>query len=403
MKIGIASLIILLVLLIGSTEVFSMGVKSTTTKVIVQLDRLQQEDTLVHDFILHDSIIPPLFDFLINDSLITYYVVEDTAKYTYDMICHDLDYFQQNYPAVVHPVNIGKSEFGLDLKTVRIGRSVPKKRCVYLVGNIHGREDYSSKLLMKFLNVYLLSMDGKSNLYPNAVLMLDSIDIYITPVANPDGLKIAHEDWIGIEDSFALVKDSIILEDSYREWKANGRGTDLNSSFDDGNFAVKKGGAFHQSPASEGYKGTKPAEPIETQNIQQFVNLNKPLITASFHTKGNIFFWADSKTHPIFQNVDSEIIEKAAIVSGFRASTISKNPSDYGCGLENYVRSRLGLIGICVELSLGDKTRFQHPDNKFNEEVWVKAWELPYLFILNASMYAERLETYSMEYVSGMH
>ena len=401
MKIGIALLSILLVLLIGSTEVFSMGEKSTT-KTLVQLDFLQQEDTLVKDSILRDSIIPPLYDFLINDSLISYYVVEDTAKYTYYMICHDLVYFQHNYPAVVHPVTIGKSEFGLDLKTVRIGRAVPKKRCVYFVGNIHAREDYSSKLLMKFLNVYLLSMDGKSNRYPNALLMLDSIDIYITPVANPDGLKIAHEDWIGIEDSFALVKDSIILEDSYREWKANGRGTDLNTTFDDGNYAVKRGGAFHPSPASEGYKGTKPAEPIETQNIQRFVNLNKPLITASFHTKGNILFWADSKTHPIFQNVDTEIIEKAAIVSGFRTSTISKNPSDYGCGLENYVRSRLGLIGICVELSRGDKTRFQHPDNKFNEEVWVKAWELPYLFILNASMYGERLEMYSMEYLRGM-
>lgn len=357
---------------------------------------------VVEDTLKTDSIPPPLYDFLLNDSLISYYVVEDTLKYTYDMICEDLRYFELTYPQWVHREYLGSSEFGLDLPTVRIGKNVPKERCVYLVGNIHAREDYSSKLLMKFLNVYLLSMDGKSRTYPDALALLDSLDIYITPVANPDGLKIAHEDWTGIQDSFALVKDSILLEDTYREWKANGRGIDINSSFDDGNFAVKKGGAFHPVPASEGFKGTHPAQPIETQYIQRFVQARRPLITASFHTKGNILFWADSKTHPIFGEVDTEIVQKAAAVSGFRVSNIAKNPSDYGCGLENYVRSRLGLIGTCVELSRGDKTRLQHPDNKFNDEVWKKAWQLPYLYVVNASLYANRIETNALEYLRQM-
>ena len=52
---------------------------------------------------------------------------------------------------------------------------------------------------MKFLNLYLLSINGESDLYPNAKSYLDSLDIYIFPLANPDGLKIAHEDWEGIE------------------------------------------------------------------------------------------------------------------------------------------------------------------------------------------------------------
>src|SRR5262249_48802461 len=153
-----------------------------------------------------------------------------------------------------------------------------------------------------------------------------------------DGLKIAHEDWIGIKDSFDLLKDDILLEDKYTEWKANGRGIDLNTTFDDGNFLVKKGGSFHECPASEGYKGTVPAQPIETQHLQRFVQLHRPLITASFHTKGNILFWADAKTHPVFRNVDTEITKKAAAVSGFQVASIAKNPADYGCGLENYVR-----------------------------------------------------------------
>lgn len=354
------------------------------------------------DTIRVDSIPKPRYDFLIDDSLITYYQVEDTSKYTYGMICDDLHYFIKQYPEIVHPVTLGTSEFGLEMRTVRVGRGIPKSRCVYLVGNIHAREDYSSKLLMKFLNVYLLSIDGKSNLYPKATSWLDSIDIYITPVANPDGLKIAHEDWAGIERQFSAVKDSILVEDSYREWKANGIGIDINTTFDDGNFAVKKGGAFHPKPASEGYKGTHPAQPKETQALQVFVQRYRPLITASFHTKGNIFFWADAKTHPIYKGIDEVIVKKAAAASGFRVSGIAKNPSDYGCGLENYVRARLGTIGTCVELSRGDKTRFQHPDNKFNEEVWVRAWSLPYLYIENALLYAEEIEQNAKAYLQSL-
>jgi g-D-glutamyl-meso-diaminopimelate peptidase len=361
--------------------------------------RAQDQLPQLPDTLQTDSIPSPLYPFLLNDSLISYYLVEDTAKYTYGMICSDLDYFLKTYPDWVHEEQMGKSEFGLELRTVRIGRPVLNKRSVFLVGNIHAREDYSSKLLMKFLNVYLLAIDGKSPLYPNAKSLLDSIDIYITPVANPDGLKISHNDLEGIEQAFALVKDSIFVEDTYTEWKANGIGIDLNDTFDDGNFELKKGGVVHTKPASEGYKGLVAAEAKETQALQNFVLAKRPLITASFHTKGNIFFWADAKTHPIFKNVDTEIVQKAAAVSGFRVSSISKNPADYGCGLENYVRSKAGLIGVCIELSRGDKTRFQHPDNQFNQEVWERAWQLPYLYIENAVIYGSRIEENARVYM----
>src|SRR3989338_6081338 len=74
---------------------------------------------------------------------------------------------------------------------------------------------------------------------------------------------------------------------------------------------------------------------------------------------------------------------------------------DYGCGLENYVRSKVGLIGVCVELSRGDKTRFQHPDNQFNKEVWERAWQLPYLYVENAVIYGSRIEENARLYMGN--
>src|SRR5689334_4905926 len=66
------------------------------------------------DSIPPDTIIPPKYDFLNDDSLIAHYVIEDTSKYTYEMIREDLRFLQEKYPAFVHPVTVGKSEFGLD-------------------------------------------------------------------------------------------------------------------------------------------------------------------------------------------------------------------------------------------------------------------------------------------------
>jgi len=338
-------------------------------------------------------------DFLIDRSLESEYVIEDDSTYTYSMISEDLDYLLKKYPAVLHPVEVGRSEFGLDMRTVRIGRAEPKQNCVFLVGNVHAREDYSSKLVMKFLNVYLLSIDGKSNLYPGAKALLDSIDIYLMPVANPDGLKIAQEDFEGITDSVNAYIDSIYCQEGFPEWKANGKGIDLNRTFDDGNFEVKKGTSFQASPSAEGYKGEFPAQPVETQHIQQFIAETRPLVTASFHTKGNILFWADAQTHPFLGNVDTEITGKIADASGFQVSTIAKYASDYGCGLENFVRARYGLIGTCVELSRGDKTRQQHGDDKFNYEVWRLAWNIPFIFIESAVQNAGKIRMNSDSYM----
>lgn len=309
------------------------------------------------------------------------YVVEDDSMYTYEMICEDLDFFATHFPDWVHPLSIGKSEFGLDMKTIRIGREAEKKNSLFFVGNIHAREDYSSKFVMKFANVVLLNLSGQDNTYSGIEKLLDSVDLYILPVANPDGLKIAHNNLVGIQDSFNLYKDSIILVETYSEWKANGKGIDLNTSFDDGNHAVKKGDTYHTQKASEGYKGKLPAEPIETQNLQRFIRYKQPLFTASFHTKGNVIFWADAVTHPYFKDIDTRINLRATQVSGFKVAKVALNPATFGCGLENYVRARFGLLGSCVELSRPEKTRKQFADNEFNAQVWNLAWKIPYIYI----------------------
>jgi g-D-glutamyl-meso-diaminopimelate peptidase len=323
--------------------------------------------------------------------------VEDDEKYTYSMIMSDLDSLHQLFPERTHLFSIGNSEFGLPIKVMRIGKKEPKKRALLFVGNVHAREDYSSKFVMKFLNLYLLSFTKDSIIYDQAQEYLKEVDLYFMPVANPDGLKIAHEDWKNIE---AKVKEisQIKRMETYAEWKANGKGIDLNDSFDDGTHSLNHSYNHSAVPCSEGYKGTAPAEPIETQNIQKFIGEIKPLMTLSFHTKGDLIYWADSRTHHYFNGIDSIIHQESLKVSNFSYVPVSPNPSTYGGGLENYVRYKYGLLGSCVELSSGDSARKQFPDNEFNKRVWKKAWKIPIVCIEYVIKYAEQIEEISTKH-----
>ncbi len=319
------------------------------------------------------------------------YLVEDNEKYTYEMIQSDLDSLHILFPERTHLTTIGTSEFGLPISVLRIGHKTPKKRAVLFVGNVHAREDYSSKFVMKFLNLYLLSFSGDSVIYKNAVSYLNEVDLYFLPVANPDGLKIAHENWNGIENYLTQINGIKKLE-TFAEWKANGKGIDLNDSFDDSTHSLNKSYNYSPVPCSEGYKGRYAAEPKETQAIQTFVSKIKPLMTLSFHTKGDIIYWADSKTHHYFNGIDSLINDLALKSSGFSFVPVSPNPSIYGGGLENYMRFQWGLLGSCVELSSGDSYRKQFADNQFNSRVWKKAWKIPIVCIEEVIKHADELE-----------
>lgn len=365
--------------------VFTLLRISAFGQVLPVVDTLQMPDSTVVPKVL-------VQDILVRDSIdLQYYVVEDSSMYTFEMIQEDISYFETTWPEFIKTKTIGNSEFGLPLRGFTLSKNNEPKPLVFMVGNIHAREDFSSKMTMKVANVMLLSLTGKSDLYPGLTSMLDVVDIFFLPVANPDGMKIAQNNLVGIDSLARMWFDSIHIDETILEWKANGKGIDLNSSFDDNNWAVKKGGNFHANRASEGYKGHFAAEPVETQFLQRFIQANRPICTLSFHTKGNILYWADVSTHGLFEEIDTKMSADARKASGFELGKIGTKPYDYGCGLENYVRSKSGSIGVCVELSCGGGGRKQHADSLFNVLVWQKAWEIPFIYLVNTVQYKQDL------------
>ena len=89
--------------------------------------------------------------------------------------------------------------------------SAEEKKNILIVGNLHAREFFSSKFVLKFCNAFLFSLDSDKGIYPSARELLGKYNIYVIPVANPDGLKIAQEDWKGIESHKSSIDCYISL------------------------------------------------------------------------------------------------------------------------------------------------------------------------------------------------
>jgi hypothetical protein len=309
-------------------------------------------------------------------------LIEDSSVYKVSMIYDDVVQLMYQHSEVLSVDILGFSEFGQAIPVLKIEGKEKRldKKPVLFVANLHAREFYSSKFLMKFTNQFLLSLKSDSCIYKNASKYLEEYIIYIVPLANPDGLKIAQQDWKGIESHREEIS-KIKRIGPYSDWKANGKGIDLNNNFDDGNFHLKHGRLFEEKPASQGHKGSFPGEAIEAKLIQNLVDSIHPLITLSFHTKGDVLFWADRGTHTKFRGLDTKLNKKVAQECDLIMARVSQKPKDYAAGLENYVRAKTGSIGVCVELSKSNNKEAQNPPSQFLDLVWKKCKNLPLIYL----------------------
>ena len=208
--------------------------------------------------------------------------IDDSLRYSLSMSYEAIIDMLYLYDSFLDISVLGYSEFGQSIPLLKIStKSAFKKKPVLIVGNLHAREFYSSKFVLKFCDEFLYSLISEDGIYKSSNSILEEYDLFIIPVANPDGLKIAQEDWDGIEIYRASV-DSIKRIGPYSDWKANGKGIDLNNNFDDGNFEVKHGHLFEEEPASQGHKGAFPCSAKEVRIIQDFVDTLMPLLTLSY-------------------------------------------------------------------------------------------------------------------------
>lgn len=175
------------------------------------------------------------------------------------------------------------------------GKGASSRPGVIFMGTHHAREHLSTEvpiLLAKYLaDQYVQDKDMKA--------LMDSRDIFIIPMVNPDGVEYDIE------------------KNDYRMWRKNVRdngggslGVDLNR-----NYGFKWGtGGSSSYPGSDTYKGPAAFSEPETQAVKNFVETHPNIkILLSFHTFSELILYPWGHTYDsIPDSRDLSVFEKMA-------------------------------------------------------------------------------------------
>ncbi len=292
-------------------------------------------------------------------------IVDPNRTYSYEQMVDDAQALAALYPELISTDVIGHSVEGRDLLLIRLGRGDKK---LVLAGAHHAREYMSSTFLMETVDEYAQAYYGSGDFGGYEIkTLLDELTVYIVPMVNPDGVNLVQN---GVESTSNPEKvKSMPRNGGYEEWKANINGVDLNRQYPchweekDSNTDV---------PSSEMYKGEAAATEPEVQAMMALCNENEFVLAASFHTKGEVIYWADSGTEQAIAAADS-IAQTLADVTGYSLQPVSEDPAVYGAGFENWFRQDFELPAFCIELTPATGDSAPHDDSMFSQLIWSKA------------------------------
>ncbi len=290
-------------------------------------------------------------------------IVNPNQTYSYEQMLADAQKLSEQYPGLIETDSIGQSVEGRELLLIKLGTG-PKK--LLLLGAHHAREYITATFLMETADEYARASAQDEALGGYDIAdMLKQVAVYIVPMVNPDGVNLVQNGVEAVADP-EKVKGMSMMKDTYAEWKANINGVDLNRQYPC-QWDVKESNT--DVPSSEMYKGAAPATEPEVQAVMALCQNAEFLLAASFHTKGEVIYWADSGTEEAI-TADSSIAQTLADVTGYELMPVSEDPAVYGAGFENWFRQDFERPGFCVELTPVDNGSAPHDDAEFDELVW---------------------------------
>jgi carboxypeptidase T len=225
---------------------------------------------------------------------------DDGIYHNYDRMNQELDKLAADHPNLVHKFSIGKSGEGRDIVGVRIGTHATDGLTptalpgAVFMGGHHAREHLSVEVPLLLAKYLVESKDEK------VLQLLDTRDIFIIPMVNPDGAEFD------------------ISTGDYQMWRKNRsknggascEGVDINR-----NYGYQWGtGGSSTDACSEVYMGPKPFSEPETQAVKAFVEAHLNLkVLLTFHTYSELVLYPWGYTYdPISNGKDQAAFEKMA-------------------------------------------------------------------------------------------
>lgn len=230
---------------------------------------------------------------------------------------------------------VGESQKGRRIPYIFVGKKNGNRMIVQ--GAIHAREHLTALLLV----------DMAKYLVKNSPKMLGGI--YFVPMVNPDGVELCQRG-AGIFDK--QTKSNLLAINGgadFSLWKANADGVDLNVNFD-ANWGEGEQNAFCRAP--QNYVGKSPLCAAESRALVRFTQMLRPLVTLSYHLKGEEIYWQFHQTgHRRCR--DRRYAAAIAATTGYKVSDAFS-----AGGYKDWCVQTLKIPAFTVEVG---SDRFSHP------------------------------------------
>lgn len=266
--------------------------------------------------------------------------------------------------------SVGKSVLGKNILATHVG-SYSGNQVVFQAG-IHGREYITSLLLVE-----LAKYTSKQ--------YIESGGIYFIFLTNPDGAQIVL-DGVNILPC-EVTKQYLILanngDSNFSQYKANVNLVDLNT-----NFNARWGGGAQNvfCPSTENFVGFYPESEREVQNLINFTLKNKPLITISYHSKGEIIYYGFEGESAENISRDRQIGEELSASTGYSLIFTENSTGGY----KDWCINSLQIPSYTIEVGSENLT---HPIGKEHlPEIFEKNKNVPLLTLSLANKYAKNID-----------
>lgn len=267
--------------------------------------------------------------------------------------------------------NVGKSVLNKNILATHVGSfSGPQ---IIVQAGIHSREWITSLLLVeqaRYLHNNNLVTEG---------------GIYFVFITNPDGVEIAL-DGIDVVDC-EITKNYLISANNnsldFSKYKANINLVDLNTNFD---ASWGKGSQNVFCPSPENFVGFYPNSEREVQNLINLTLKNKPLLTISYHSKGNVIFYGFENESEQNINRDRIIGEELSALTGYPLVFTENSTGGY----KDWCINTLKIPAYTIEV--GDDS-FEHPlQPELLPEIYQRNKDVPLLALNLAIEYAKDID-----------
>ena len=267
--------------------------------------------------------------------------------------------------------NAGKSVLGKNLLATHVGDySGPQ---IIIQAGIHAREYITSLLLV----------EQARNLHNNN--LVSGGGIYFIFLMNPDGAEISL-DGIDVVDC-EIVRNYLISANNgslnFTRYKANINLVDLNTNFD-ANWGGGSQNVF--CPSTENFVGFYPNSEREVRSLIDFTLKNRPLLTISYHTKGNVIYYGFEGESE--QNIerDRQIGEVLSETTGYPLIFTENSTGGY----KDWCINTLKIPAYTIEV--GDES-LEHPLGiETLPEIYMRNKDIPLIALNLAKEYANQID-----------